>query len=512
MKTKIKQALKLLFTLLILISFYGKNYAQSTSEVILPSASTSWVVPQSKIASIKIQAWGGGGAGGGTDKDNQRGGGGGGGAAFVEFTKTSGLSGTWFYVVGRGGVGVLDGGPSGSASWVNFSTNVQPTNLVGLLATSGTGGRRPQGKDGIRGGTGGVNSFGPVSGGSEAIIIDGEDGSDGTTLSGGKGGDAPNGGLGGAELSLGGNGNAGLNPGGGGSGAFVNNATDRLGGNGGDGKIVLTITYIDAPTASSQTLCIGSKISDLVTSNTISGSTIKWFEQASGGDELIPTTILSNNTTYYVSQTINGFESDRTAVLVTLNPTTEAGSLSAGATVCAGTNNTLLTLSGNIGTIHWQSSTDGINYNNIPSATDQTYTASNLISTTFYKAVVTSGACPSLTTSVATVLVKQPGSWIGAVSTHWNNAGNWCGSIPNAETDVIISTEASNQPLIGLDNATVRSLTIPTGSSLIITSNMTLNVLGDWINNGTFTANSGTVNFKKVGNQAIGGANVSTFK
>ena len=499
--------------MLIFISMYGKNYAQSTSQVVLPSASTSWAVPQGKIASIKIQAWGGGGAGGGTDKNNERGGGGGGGGAYVEFTKTTGLSGTWFYVVGRGAVGVFGDAPSGSNTWVNFSANAAPLDAtVGLQATSGTGGRRPQGKDGIRGGTGGVNSFAPASGGSEAIVLDGEDGSDGGTTSGGKGGDAPNGGTGGAELTVGGNGNAGSMPGGGGSGAFVNNATDRLGGNGGDGKIVLTITYIDAPTASNQTLCTGSKISDLVTSNTVAGASIKWFTESAGGTELIPTTTLTDNTTYYVSQTINGFESDRTAVLVTLNPTTEAGSLSGGAIVCAGTNSTLLTLAGNVGTVQWQSSADGITYNNIASTTGQTYTASNLTSATYYRALVTSGACASITSSAATVLVKQPGTWMGANNSQWTNAGNWCGSIPDASTDVTISNEFSNQPIIGLDNATVRSLTISTGSTLTITNNKTLNVFGDWINNGTFTSAIGSsVTFKKGGDQAIGGANVSTF-
>jgi len=511
MKTKIKQALKLLFTLLIFISFYGKNYAQSTSEVILPRVSTSWTVP-SNVASIKIQAWGAGGAGGGYDKDNQMGAGGGGGGAFVEFTKTSGLSGTWFYVVGTGGVGGFNTGVSGSNTWINFSANAIPTNTVGLLANGGTGGRKPQNKP-VDGGAGGLaaTSFVPVSGGSDAIILNGENGSIGTISIGGKGGDAPNGGIGGAELTMGGNGLAGSFPGGGGSGAFVNNGTDRRGGNGGDGKIVLTITYIDAPTASNQSMCIGSKISDLVTSNTITGSSIKWFDQATGGTELINTTILTNNSTYYVSQTINEVESNRTAVVVTLNPTSIAGSISGGSTVCTGTNSTILTLSGNTGTIHWQSSADGINYTNIASATAQTYTASNLTSTTYYKAVVTSGACASLSTSTATVLVKQAGSWTGAVSTHWNNAGNWCGSIPDVSSDVTISNESSNQPLIGLGNVTIRSLTISTGSSLTITSNMTLNVFGDWINNGTFNATSGSVNFKKVGDQAIGGSNVSTF-
>ena len=501
----------MLFIMLIFISVYETNYAQRTEVIELPRTSTSWAIPQGKIASIKIQAWGAGGAGGGTDKVNGGGGAGGGGGAYVEFTKTSGLSGTWFYVVGTGGVGVFGDGPAGSNTWINFSANAAPNNTTGLQATGGSGGERVRNKD-VQGGTGGTGSFGPVSGGSLPIVTDGENGSDGGTLLGGKGGDAPNGGTGGAERILVGNGNAGSMPWGGGSGAFLNNATGRLGGNGGNGKIVLTITFIDAPVASNQNMCIGSKISDLVISNIVAGSSVKWFDQSTGGTELIATTILTNNTTYYVSQTTNGFESDRTAVLVTLNPTSVEGSISGGgAIVCAGTNSTLLTLGGNVGTVQWQSSTDGITYNNIASATGQTYTASNLTSATYYKAVVTSGACPSLTTSAATVLVKQPGSWMGAINRHWTNAGNWCGSIPDASTDVTISDEFSNQPLIDLADVTVRSLTIAPGARLEITSEKTLNVFGDWINNGIFTAGTGSVNFKKVGDQAIGGANVSTF-
>ncbi len=495
--------------MLIFISVYETSYAQRTEVIELPRTSTSWPIPQGKIASIKIQAWGAGGAGGGSDKIDAGSGGGGGGGAFVEFTKTSELSGTWFYVIGTGGVGGIDNGQAGGNTWINFSANAAPNNTTGLQANGGAGGEKARKKN-SQGGAGGTGSFGPV--GVNLLDSDGDGGENGTETASGKGGDGRNGGIGGAALSLGGNGNAGSMPGGGGSGAFLNNATARLGGNGGNGKIVLTVTYIDAPTASSQTLCVGSTISNLVISNIVAGSTVKWFDQATGGTELVTTTTLSNNTTYYVSQTINGFESDRTAVMVTLSPTSVEGSISGGgAIVCAGTNSTLLTLGGNTGTIQWQSSADGINYNNIASATAQTYTASNLTSATYYKAVVTSGACPSLTTAAVNVLVKQPGSWMGTSNNNWNNPGNWCGSIPDASTDVTISNEFSNQPTIGLVDATVRSLTISTGASVTLAANMNLNVWGDWTNNGTFNAAGGSVNFKKAGDQAIGGTNGSTF-
>ena len=515
MKTFFKKKVRILFALLISTCFYGKNYAQSTTEVILSRATTSWTVP-SKVASIKIQAWGGGGAGGGSDIDNEKGGGGGGGGAYVEFVKTEGLSGIWYYRVGLGGEGRLNNGRPGRNTWINFTANIAPVSgLDGLLASRGMGGRKPANAI-VFGGEGGSSglSFFPYTGGSGGLQIFGNNGSNGNRNVGGRGGDAPNGGKGGARVrNVGGVGNAGSIPGGGGSGAFVNDATDRIGGNGGDGRITLTITFVDAPTASNQTLCSGSTISDLVTSNTLAGATIQWYDQATGGAVLPVTTLLSNKT-YYATQTFNNVESDRTAVLVTIDPSSVAGSISGAATVCTGTNNSVLTLSGNTGNItKWQSSTMADFSAGVTdiSNTTTSLTAENLTATTYYRAVVKSGVCLEANSPATPIHVKQSGLWNGAVNTDWNNAGNWCGTIPTASTDVTITSEPSNQPLIGTANAIVGSLTIATGASVTITSNMTLNVWGDWTNNGTFTATSGTISFKKAGDQAIGGANISIF-
>ena len=113
----------------------------------------------------------------------------------------------------------------------------------------------------------------------------------------------------------------------------------------------------------------------------------------------------------------------------------------------------------------------------------------------------------------ADFIIKSSGTWIGATSTDWNTAQNWCGTTPTASTNVTIPNEPSNQPIIGSANAAVRSLIIETGAQLTINSSRNLEVSGNWTNNGTFIANSGSsVNFKQAGGvQAIGGANVSTF-
>lgn len=58
-----------------------------------------------------------------------------------------------------------------------------------------------------------------------------------------------------------------------------------------------------APTGSaSQTFCSGSKVSDLVATGA-SGATIKWYAASSGGTALTSTTVLTNATHYFATQT-----------------------------------------------------------------------------------------------------------------------------------------------------------------------------------------------------------------
>ena len=71
-----------------------------------------------------------------------------------------------------------------------------------------------------------------------------------------------------------------------------------------------------APAVLAQTLCGGSDVSDIVAS----GSNIKWYISATSTTPLANSTLLSTNT-YYVTQTINGCESPRAAVQITVNTT-----------------------------------------------------------------------------------------------------------------------------------------------------------------------------------------------
>ena len=95
--------------------------------------------------------------------------------------------------------------------------------------------------------------------------------------------------------------------------------------------------------------------------------------------------------------------------------------------------------------------------------------------------------------------------WLGTTSTDWNTASNWCsGAVPTATTNVTIPSSPTNQPVIG-SSATCNNITIENGGSLAISGTNSLVVKANWINNGIFTANSGTVSFTGSSAQNITG-------
>lgn len=264
---KVRIARFLFATLFLVVSTVG--FSQSPEIFSIPGSQT-WTCPDG-VTQVRVECWGGGGAGGGGVQDGTgaaRGGGGaGGGYARSTVAVVPGTDYTVF--VGAGGIGVVptvdkEAAPSGGDSYFNTPSTIN--------APGGTGGEgRVVNSTNAQSGVGAIfdatNLVGTITfkggnGGTATNAMSGSGGSSGGTASDGTDGAAVN-----TESVVegGGNGAAGRNnnavgkpgsaPGGAGAGARANIGSAWVGGNGGDGMVILIPliepTVISLPTSAS---------------------------------------------------------------------------------------------------------------------------------------------------------------------------------------------------------------------------------------------------------------------
>jgi gliding motility-associated-like protein len=169
-----------------------------------------------------------------------------------------------------------------------------------------------------------------------------------------------------------------------------------------------------------QTICVGATPVTLTSSTDATGGTGSIvYEWQSSTDGTTFTTISGATSSTYSpgaisvntyfrrgASTANDAVVYSSAILITVQQSV-GGSITGSATVCAGTNSTVLTLSGYTGSItKWQSALAS----NFSGATDitnttSTLTATNLSTTTYYRAVITLGSCTAANSSSASVTV-----------------------------------------------------------------------------------------------------------
>jgi hypothetical protein len=156
-------------------------------------------------------------------------------------------------------------------------------------------------------------------------------------------------------------------------------------------------------------VCAGS--TTLLTSNGVSGgiwsssnTAIATFNAGTG----IAAGITPGSSTITYSVTVNGCTGSTTATLK-VDTVSAGGSISGSTAVCSGTNSTVLTLAGHLGTIQkWQSalSADFAAATDI-SNTTTSLTAINLVQTTYYRAIIQKGVCIPANSSSAAVSVNS---------------------------------------------------------------------------------------------------------
>jgi len=167
-------------------------------------------------------------------------------------------------------------------------------------------------------------------------------------------------------------------------------------------SILVNIQNTDLPVANSpQIFCFQQNAT--LDNITITGQNIKWYNAQTAGTFLPNTTILQKNGVYYASQTINGCESERTAVTVniqnTLAPTGDANQ-----PFCTGQNPTItnIQVTGNL--IKWY---DALNNGSLLTET------TNLIDGKTYYASQTVNNCESERFGVKVSIVNTPSAPAG---------------------------------------------------------------------------------------------------
>jgi len=136
----------------------------------------------------------------------------------------------------------------------------------------------------------------------------------------------------------------------------------------------------------------------------------------------------------------------------------------------------------------------------VSNATINNYTSSASIivsptSTKTYQllSVASLGGCLGTGNSgTPTITISSPGTWLGMSDDDWSNAANWCGGVPNINTDVIIPQGTVVNPRITGIAASVNNIIISDGSALVI-NNSTFKIKGKITGLGKIDCSNGSL-------------------
>lgn len=278
---------------------------------------------------------------------------------------------------------------------------------------------------------------------------------------------------------------------------------------------------VDAPSvggviSASGTVCYGNNSGTLTLSGN-TGNVVRW--EYSVDNELTYTPIANTTSTYsyanitattiYRAVVKNGNCSSATSATATLTvtPVSVGGTVSGNATVCSGSNSGMLTLSGRVGTVQgWESSTDGGTTWSPIINTSTSLSYSNILSTTFYRALVKSGACSNDTSSVGIITVDQvsAGGIISSSDTVCKNSNSgtltlsgytgqvqrWEFSSDGGITWLILGNSTTTQSYLNLSATTSYRAYVKNGSCNGTTSAVATIKVEDPIDAGVLSANA----------------------
>jgi hypothetical protein len=178
-----------------------------------------------------------------------------------------------------------------------------------------------------------------------------------------------------------------------------------------------TLTLSSASGTNAQVACINNPIANITYSTTgATGANVTGLPTgvsktwASNVLTISGTPTVAGVYTYTINLT-GGCSSVTTLGYINVNANSVAGTATASSsTICSG-NTTTLSLSGSTGSIIWQQSSNGTTgWANVTTGTGLTtssYTTAALSATSYFRALVTNGACSSVTSNVLTIRVNE---------------------------------------------------------------------------------------------------------
>ncbi len=238
---------------------------------------------------------------------------------------------------------------------------------------------------------------------------------------------------------------------------------------------VVNATSVGGAITGSASVCTSTNSTTLTLSG-YTGTITKWqsspvIDFSSGVVDIANTTTtqVATNltvTTYYRAVVTSGVcsSANSSVATITVSPLSVGGTITGGGTICSGTNSTIFTLTGQVGSIiKWQSSTVSDFSASVTdiSNTAASYNAINLTSTTYFRAVIQSGPC-----SIAYSSIDQA----AFVTTTWNGS-TWDNGTPNSSTKAIFAssfTSSGDLQACSLEVLTGAIVTVQYGDSFII--------------------------------------------
>lgn len=144
--------------------------------------------------------------------------------------------------------------------------------------------------------------------------------------------------------------------------------------------------------------------------------------------------------------------------------------------LCPPSASTTLNAGNGFSTYQWQLSTDSVNYSNLLPGPNYSGVLTNQLNLINIPSSFTGFRYRCLTDGNpgTPYRLSFQNSWTGTQDNTWSNTANWsCGTLPDANTDVIVTT---GSVLVNV-NATIRSLTIQSPATVTVQPGITLTVL-----------------------------------